>query len=114
MEVNYYSKYLKYKTKYLQLKAQLGGDDNLKDIITDITEKKCNKKKEKDCKEETGCYYKSDKCIKNTCDNNKIGSRRLYEDESCNRKYCERGSQLTDYMGSPKGKRTCTTTIKFK
>ncbi len=25
MEVNYYSKYLKYKAKYLELKAQLGG-----------------------------------------------------------------------------------------
>ena len=26
MEVDYYSKYLKYKSKYLELKAQLGGD----------------------------------------------------------------------------------------
>ncbi len=28
MEVDYYSKYLKYKEKYLKLKAQLGGVDD--------------------------------------------------------------------------------------
>jgi hypothetical protein len=27
MEINYYEKYLKYKTKYLELKAQLGGNE---------------------------------------------------------------------------------------
>jgi hypothetical protein len=30
MEVDYYSKYLKYKSKYLELKAQIGGDDYYK------------------------------------------------------------------------------------
>ncbi len=28
MEVDYYSKYLKYKSKYLELKAKLGGNPN--------------------------------------------------------------------------------------
>ncbi len=38
MEVDYYSKYLKYKSKYLELKAQLGGEgecDTLKKILCD-------------------------------------------------------------------------------
>ncbi len=34
MTINYYDKYLKYKNKYLQLKAQLGGDSMQDDICS--------------------------------------------------------------------------------
>jgi hypothetical protein len=37
METNYYSKYLKYKNKYIQLKEQIGGLD-AKYLFTDCTE----------------------------------------------------------------------------
>ncbi len=46
MEVDYYSKYLKYKSKYLELKAQLGGADGK--CVGYIKTKKC------DCKSYNG------------------------------------------------------------
>jgi hypothetical protein len=36
--MDYQQKYLKYKNKYLQLKEQMGGENNIKEIIKDFTE----------------------------------------------------------------------------
>jgi hypothetical protein len=91
--MSYYSKYLKYKTKYLQLKAQLGGD-----IITDITIKECGKKKEKDCKEEIGCYKFDGKCYKTLCERNRKGERR--SEHKCDEKHCT-------LVGNKVGERLC-------
>jgi hypothetical protein len=56
--MSYYEKYLKYKNKYLQLKAQLGGE-------CDVLEKfNCNKKDE--------CMYNNlgFKCMDHPCTKN--------------------------------------------
>ncbi len=82
MEVNYYSKYLKYKNKYLELKAQLGGDPY-----------KCDTKKT-----DTACN-KIDKCKWNT------------ETGTCNIRYCKEFENITkcntDICNTNKEKTIC-------
>jgi hypothetical protein len=60
MEINYYEKYLKYKTKYLELKAQLGGDDDKKLRLCHIKDDG-TKRFPDSCDFESGCTNKYDK-----------------------------------------------------
>ncbi len=74
MEVDYYSKYLKYKKRYLELKAQIGS------AVTKTT------KKEKDeCSNHghgycstlaLGCHWDGKKCVNNKCYKNDFGKKR--------------------------------------
>ncbi len=50
MEINYYEKYLKYKTKYLELKAQLGGEPRF-----------CHELEKEECYDKLGCTNRYDK-----------------------------------------------------
>jgi hypothetical protein len=54
MEDNYYSKYLKYKLKYLKLKKQLGGY-------------KCENFEQSRCNITPGCKWSGKTCIKKSC-----------------------------------------------
>ncbi len=72
MEVDYYSKYLKYKSKYLELKAQLGGK------CDDFNWFRCNDldicQAEKSSAISGDCNYfkKKTKCDTEGCDHEKI------------------------------------------
>jgi hypothetical protein len=73
MEVDYYSKYLKYKKKYTELKKQLGGA-----VIRGV---KCRDKNVVTCGATPGCHWdfeigkarKTGSCKKNECDVNDFG-----------------------------------------
>ncbi len=84
MAIDYYSKYLKYKAKYLELKKQLGGDDDepVNEPANESTtqEKKpekqirlCHKLSRDKCNFESGCV-------------NKYGKKGEYI--GCKQKYC--------------------------
>ncbi len=77
MEVDYYSKYLKYKNKYTELKKQLGGDHVNSGA-------KCDKKSYKACIiPYNGCHWNDKKCVKTSCKTDKAGERRDYN--SCSK-----------------------------
>ena len=70
MEVDYYSKYLKYKNKYTELKKQLGSA---------VTKKKqeCSTHDHAYCSTlAIGCHWNGKKCVNNRCLNNDSGSKR--------------------------------------
>ncbi len=72
MEVDYYSKYLKYKSKYLELQAQIGGD------YGQCTQCNCKKFTCKSyCNRPAAKYANNDGC--NTfIDGKKCGHQRQY------------------------------------
>jgi hypothetical protein len=68
MEVDYYSKYLKYKKRYLELKAQIGS------AVTKTTKKECSKHGHAYCSTlAIGCHWNGKKCVINTCYENDFG-----------------------------------------
>ncbi len=70
MDIDYRAKYLKYKTKYLDLKEQLGGDD----IVN------CNKVKSHfKCFFAPGCTWKKNSDGKGSCQH-KSCEGRIWED----------------------------------
>jgi hypothetical protein len=75
--MSYYEKYLKYKTKYLELKAQLGGEKSSCDIGIKINIK--NKKPNSDFCGKKGTYSKSD--IKDY--DLKVAEKAAYDFEHC-------------------------------
>jgi len=66
--MDYYQKYLKYKTKYLELKAQLGGVGGKCDMCKEYNNNKCPKLRCTMCKDnnkKTDCNTcKKEKCSK--------------------------------------------------
>jgi hypothetical protein len=75
MEVDYYSKYLKYKNKYTELKKQLGGDAY-----------KCDTKKTADtCKD--NCKWDGEKCRIKKCHE--------FDKTNCNKDICETNKEKT-------------------
>ncbi len=74
MEVDYYSKYLKYKNKYLKLKGQLGA------AVTKKTKKEkneCYKHGHAYCTTlAIGCHWNGRNCVNNTCFKNAFGKKR--------------------------------------
>ena len=62
MEVDYYSKYLKYKAKYLELKAQLGGDQKC-----EVPDCKCSNFEKTD-NEQRKCYKRNCYFICKNCE----------------------------------------------
>jgi hypothetical protein len=76
MAIDYYSKYLKYKAKYLELKKQLGGNDDEPVNKEKKPEKQlilCHKLSRDDCTGTPGCV-------------NKYGKKGEYM--GCKQKYC--------------------------
>ncbi len=88
MEVDYYSKYLKYKNKYLKLKGQMGGDPYKCDTKkTDATCNKIDKCKWNTEKNTCNIRYCRDfedkrKCNTDICNTNK--EKTICESKSCN------------------------------
>jgi hypothetical protein len=82
MEVDYYQKYLKYKNKYLELKAQMGGED------------KCNKIGRYTCALTKGCKYDKDikKCRQIYCHERDILGCTLTS--GCTNKYDKQGHHI--------------------
>ena len=75
MEVDYYSKYLKYKNKYTELKKQMGGA-----VIKGV---KCSDKSYPICTVKPGCHWdyrigekSKGKCKENSCPTNDFGIKR--------------------------------------
>jgi hypothetical protein len=61
MEVDYYSKYLKYKSKYLELLAQIGGrkkcQKDIRTCVGDCSKCKCISFGPKCCKHSRNLHY---------------------------------------------------------
>jgi hypothetical protein len=78
MQVDYYSKYLKYKTKYLELKEQIGS------AVTKTTKtekEECEKHGHIYCSTlAIGCHWNGKNCVNNTCYKNNLGNIRGQND----------------------------------
>jgi hypothetical protein len=114
MEVDYYSKYLKYKSKYLTLKTQLGGDPYTCD--TKNTEANCNNINKCKWNTETGkcniryCGEFEDitKCNTDICYKNE--EKNICRPKSCNtikKKLCNIYSDCTVQYDGACGNKKC-------
>jgi hypothetical protein len=78
MDIDYYAKYLKYKNKYIELKKQMGGVQDIinKDTICNLitTQSNCTNKK--------GCHWNGTTCKNNMC---KFNNGKLRTEPDCNK-----------------------------
>jgi hypothetical protein len=99
MEVDYYSKYLKYKSKYLELKKQMGGKPER--CISGIKEYKCNDVNS--CRG-TGIwndcigFIRKTKCDTKGCDHEQ--TKHKYSDDKGYTKCNEKGCKCKSYIQS--------------